>query len=205
MPYNQKSDVWSLGCILYEMVTLRHAFDSNSMKGLVLKILRGTYPEIPSHYSQDLKDLICEMLIKDPAKRPSIRKVVEKNFLASRISTLLSNTVTKTEFSETFLKKHLLPSSEGKENEDDGESSKKATKKSAKGKYDKIEKKTEEFKLDTSIAKEKSPVLKESQKNPSFKNYFDYKKAQKSAKTNQYEESKDKFSEDQKGEFSSDN
>jgi NIMA (never in mitosis gene a)-related kinase len=81
MPYNQKSDVWSLGCILYEMVTLRHAFDSNSMKGLVLKILRGNYPEIPSHYSQDLKDLISEMLIKDPAKRPSIRKIVEKDFL----------------------------------------------------------------------------------------------------------------------------
>ena len=50
-PYNQKSDIWSLGCILYEMVTLRHAFDANSMKGLVLKILRGSYPAIPSHYS----------------------------------------------------------------------------------------------------------------------------------------------------------
>lgn len=48
------------------MVTLRHAFDANSMKGLVLKILRGSYPAIPSHYSQDLKDLIADMLIKDP-------------------------------------------------------------------------------------------------------------------------------------------
>lgn len=50
-PYNQKSDIWSLGCILYEMLTLRHAFDANSMKGLVLKILQGRYPQIPSHYS----------------------------------------------------------------------------------------------------------------------------------------------------------
>ena len=89
IPYNQKSDVWSLGWILYEMVTLRHAFDANSMKGLVLKILRGTYPEIPSWYSQDLKDLISSMLIKDPIKRPSINKVLEMDFLKSRISEML--------------------------------------------------------------------------------------------------------------------
>ena len=72
MPYNQKSDIWSLGCILYEMTTLKHAFDSNSMKGLVLKILRGTYPRIPEHYSENLRSLIADMLIKDPAKRPSV-------------------------------------------------------------------------------------------------------------------------------------
>jgi NIMA (never in mitosis gene a)-related kinase len=36
---------------MYEMITLKHAFDANSMKGLVIKILRGTYPEIPKCYS----------------------------------------------------------------------------------------------------------------------------------------------------------
>lgn len=200
MPYNQKSDVWSLGCILYEMVTLRHAFDSNSMKGLVLKILRGTYPEIPSHYSQDLKDLISEMLIKDPARRPSIRKVVEKSFLAPRISQLLSNTVAKHEFSDTFLKKHLLPCSEEKENDEESERSKKSSSKfdsqvpvtdpSVLGKYINLNQ------LDTSIAKEKSPVLKESQRNQGFKSYFKSKNAQKSAKgVKEYEETKEEISE----------
>ena len=48
------------------MVTLRHAFDANSMKGLVLKILRGNYPAIPSTYSDDLKGISAEMLIKEP-------------------------------------------------------------------------------------------------------------------------------------------
>jgi len=91
------------------MVTLRHAFDANSMKGLVLKILRGTYPAIPSNYSQDLKDLIADMLIKDPAKRPSMRKILEKEFLSRRISKLLTSTIAKTEFSATFLKKHITP------------------------------------------------------------------------------------------------
>jgi len=91
------------------MVTLRHAFDANSMKGLVLKILRGSYPAIPSTYSQDLKELIADMLIKDPAKRPSMRKILEKEFLSRRISKLLTTTIAKNEFTNTFVTKHLAP------------------------------------------------------------------------------------------------
>lgn len=63
------------------MVTLKHAFDANSMKGLVLRILRGSYPPIPNHFSQNLRDLIAEMLTRDPVKRPSIRKILEKDFI----------------------------------------------------------------------------------------------------------------------------
>ncbi|KRX08352.1 Protein kinase-like domain [Pseudocohnilembus persalinus] len=101
-PYNQKSDIWSLGCILYELTTLQHAFDANSMKNLVLKILKGNYPQIPSQYSDDLKQLIADMLIKDPAKRPSIRKILERDFLKARIGELFQNTLNKQEFSENM-------------------------------------------------------------------------------------------------------
>ncbi len=108
-----------MGCILYEMVTLRHAFDANSMKGLVLKILRGNYPSIPSNYSNDLKELLADMLIKDPQKRPSMRKILEKEFLSKRISNLLTNTIAKNEFSSTFLKKHIMPHQESQEESKD--------------------------------------------------------------------------------------
>jgi NIMA (never in mitosis gene a)-related kinase 1/4/5 len=91
------------------MVTLRHAFDANSMKGLVLKILRGNYPPIPSNYSKELNEIIADMLIKDPAKRPSMRKILEKDFLARRITKLLTSTIAKNEFSNTFVTKHLAP------------------------------------------------------------------------------------------------
>ena len=67
------------------MLTLRHAFDSNSIKGLVLKILKGTYPPIPSTYSENIRNLVADTLIKDPAKRPSIRKILEKDFIKIRI------------------------------------------------------------------------------------------------------------------------
>ena len=45
-PYSYKSDVWALGCVLYEMTTLNHAFDSNSLNGLAGKIVKGRYPPI---------------------------------------------------------------------------------------------------------------------------------------------------------------
>ena len=87
------------------MVTLKHAFDASSMKGLVVKILRGNYPSIPSCYSQNMRELIDEMLEKDPHKRPSIKKVLEKEFLSSRISQLLSQTVAKHEFGKVMSSK----------------------------------------------------------------------------------------------------
>lgn len=89
------------------MVTLRHAFDANSMKGLVIRILRGNYPAIPATYSEGLKQIIAEMLIKDPQKRPSMRKILEKDFLSRRISNLLTMTIARNEFSNTFVTRHL--------------------------------------------------------------------------------------------------
>lgn len=89
------------------MATLKHAFDANSMKGLVLKILRGTYPPLNDGYSNDMKNLISEMLNKDPKKRPSMKKVLEKDFLAERISNLIPMSIAKNELGQTFVKKHL--------------------------------------------------------------------------------------------------
>jgi serine/threonine protein kinase len=96
------------------MLTLRHAFDANSMKGLVLKILRGTYPPIPQHYSEDCRNLVVETLRKEPSKRPSVRKILEKEFLSARISQLLSRTVARHEFAQVSIRKPkmvLQPSS----------------------------------------------------------------------------------------------
>src|ERR1700712_3434731 len=62
-PYNHKSDVWALGCILYELCTMRHAFDAQSLNGLAQKIMKGGYPHIASpFYSKQMTHLIASML-----------------------------------------------------------------------------------------------------------------------------------------------
>lgn len=75
-PYGRKSDVWALGCILYELATLRHAFDGQSLPALVLKILRGKYPPIPAQYSPKLRALVDAMLKRRPQLRPSVAQIL---------------------------------------------------------------------------------------------------------------------------------
>ncbi len=61
-PYNHKSDIWALGCVLYELATLRHAFDSTSLNGLAARIAKGTYREVEGRFSDGTKRLIRSML-----------------------------------------------------------------------------------------------------------------------------------------------
>jgi NIMA (never in mitosis gene a)-related kinase len=51
-PYSCKSDVWALGCVLYELCTLKHAFEANNLLGLVFKIVKDKQDPIPEIYSQ---------------------------------------------------------------------------------------------------------------------------------------------------------
>ena len=71
MPYNDKSDVWALGCILYELCTYRHPFEAKSQGALVLKILRNQPAPIHNYYSKDLQELIYQLLEKEVELRPS--------------------------------------------------------------------------------------------------------------------------------------
>lgn len=75
-PYSYKSDIWALGCILYELCTRKHAFDSTNLLGLVFQIVQGKYPPVDKKagYSTELLELIDSLLCVDPSKRPDIRR-----------------------------------------------------------------------------------------------------------------------------------
>uniref|UniRef100_A0A8B9QSL3 non-specific serine/threonine protein kinase n=1 Tax=Anas platyrhynchos TaxID=8839 RepID=A0A8B9QSL3_ANAPL len=89
-PYNNKSDIWALGCVLYEMCTLKHAFEAGNMKNLVLKIISGSFPPVSMHYSYDLRNLLSQLFKRNPKDRPSVNSILEKNFIAKRVEKFLT-------------------------------------------------------------------------------------------------------------------
>ena len=90
-PYSFKSDVWSLGCVLYEMTTLRHPFDACSMNELTRKILAGRYAPISSRYSRHLKLLIKQLLCSTPRNRPSLHELAQTSFIRRNIFEFLKD------------------------------------------------------------------------------------------------------------------
>ncbi|XP_077000589.1 serine/threonine-protein kinase Nek1 isoform X11 [Tamandua tetradactyla] len=97
-PYNNKSDIWALGCVLYEMCTLKHAFEAGNMKNLVLNIISGSFPPVSLHYSYDLRNLLSQLFKRNPKARPSVNSILEKGFIAKRIEKFLSPQLIAEEF-----------------------------------------------------------------------------------------------------------
>ena len=74
--YNEKSDIWSLGCVIYEMCALRPPFKATTHYNLALKIKEGKYSRIPSTYSDELWHCIKSMVRLSPEHRHSIDELL---------------------------------------------------------------------------------------------------------------------------------
>lgn len=88
-PYSFSSDVWALGCILYEMAALRVPFDAQNIQGLVQKITRGPTPVIPGSYSPDMRQLCGDLLHRDLNMRPTTADIVQKPIVQAEIRRML--------------------------------------------------------------------------------------------------------------------
>ena len=78
-PYDEKTDMWSLGCVLYEMITFNKPFESNSQMGLFMKILKEKPQKLNDNvrktYSTRLLNLIYDLLQKNPNKRFGLKQI----------------------------------------------------------------------------------------------------------------------------------
>eukprot|EP00879_Flechtneria_rotunda_P025140 GHRR01026700.1.p1 GENE.GHRR01026700.1~~GHRR01026700.1.p1 ORF type:complete len:361 (+),score=125.75 GHRR01026700.1:367-1449(+) len=101
--YNQKSDIWSLGCVLYEMATMRHAFEAPNMRALIQKIIKGSFSPISPSRSPELRQLVTVLLTLDARRRPGINEVLAMPVMQARITRFLSRTLQHHEFSHTVI------------------------------------------------------------------------------------------------------
>lgn len=76
-PYGVKSDMWSLGCVLYQMAALRPPFTAHDLSGLYKKVCAGVFERIPYNYSNDLQTVISSLLKLDPKKRPDVDELLQ--------------------------------------------------------------------------------------------------------------------------------
>ncbi|XP_026196604.1 LOW QUALITY PROTEIN: serine/threonine-protein kinase Nek2 [Anabas testudineus] len=86
MSYNEKSDIWSLGCLLYELCALSPPFTAYNQKELAEKIREGKFRRIPYRYSEELNSLLCKMLNLKDYLRPSVESILQSSLLADAVA-----------------------------------------------------------------------------------------------------------------------
>lgn len=95
--YNSKSDIWSLGCILYELMSLKRPFTGLVLADIMRRIIVRQPSPPPSHYSKELRDLLATLLHKKPESRPTINEILQHPLIRNKAVALLGKTLAKVE------------------------------------------------------------------------------------------------------------
>ncbi|RMD42519.1 hypothetical protein DV735_g2573, partial [Chaetothyriales sp. CBS 134920] len=79
--YTLLSDIWSVGCIMYELVSHEPPFNANSHLQLIQRIRKGEFKPIPSIYSKDLANVISSCLKVNPLHRPDTASLLSVPYI----------------------------------------------------------------------------------------------------------------------------
>lgn len=88
-PYTTPSDIWAMGCILYEMCALKVPFDGASIAKLVDSIVRGRIPTPPGGYSPFVRQLVVEILNRDANKRPGCDEILQRSEIQAVVKSMM--------------------------------------------------------------------------------------------------------------------
>lgn len=88
-PYSWGSDIWAMGCVLFETCSLHVPFEAQSLQGLMERICHGRVPSIPEAYSKDLRQVCDEMLTRNHHRRPSAALLVQSPLVQKCMAKLL--------------------------------------------------------------------------------------------------------------------
>ncbi|VDP24315.1 unnamed protein product [Schistosoma margrebowiei] len=86
--YNNKSDIWSIGIILYELCTQRRAFTGTNLMRVMWQVINDPCPQLPEIYSKELQEVLELMLKKTPQERPSASELLQSNAVHSYLRDL---------------------------------------------------------------------------------------------------------------------
>ncbi len=84
-PYDYKSDIWSLGCVTYEMAMLHPPFRAQNMEGLYNKVIKGQYGKVSEKFSSDLGEVIKMLLKVNPSDRPNCGQILKCPIVKKRL------------------------------------------------------------------------------------------------------------------------
>lgn len=114
--YNWTSDIWSLGCILYEMLTNEVPFQSGNLAVLMEKITRADYAPLPETIPADFRHLVTFCLDPDSTSRPGAKELLAQPCIQATIQSLLDKKLkvqNKNDLNMPFEKKDINPVLEG--------------------------------------------------------------------------------------------
>ena len=82
---SEKSDIWAMGCILYEIMALHRMFEGSNLPALVMKITSGKYKALPNLYTENLSNLVTSCTDLNPEERPNTKSIMGLAFLQDHL------------------------------------------------------------------------------------------------------------------------
>ena len=83
-PYGDRSDMWALGCVIYELAALKPPFRGRNVDELSRCVQAGHFTRVPAHYSKDLESLIDALLRKNARQRPSAAALLKSALITAK-------------------------------------------------------------------------------------------------------------------------